>query len=173
MSVVNLFRTQCISVVGVNACYADLILKLYLSLQVCFDDFEVLFAQEREEMKKKRKLNPKTGMPSQVTLTSTASDTSPTHHLESPNFSQSLEYSLAPEQLSSTQEIPVSPTTTTLFRPSLKGGENESTLPETSNVILHHHKYSCRTTLPDKFDNMSPVCAEKWRTPSNELPGIL
>ena len=155
---------------------AGLILKLYLFLQVCFDDFEVLFAQEREEIKKKRKFNPTTGMISQVTLSSTDSDTSPTHHLESgsePNLSQSLECNLAAEQLPSVQNIPVSPTATTPFRPSLKGGENESTLPETSNVILRHHKFSRQTTQPAKFDDLSPVRGERWRRPpSNELLGL-
>ena len=146
-----------------------LILKLYIYLQVCFDDFEVLFAQEREEIKKKRKLNPKTGMISQ---TSTDSDTSPTHHSES-NLSQSPECNIAAEQLPSTKNIPVSPIAATPFRPSLKGGENKTTLPETSNVILRHHKFSRQTTMPAMVDDLSPVCGERWRrSPSNELPGL-
>lgn len=130
-----------------------------------------MFAQEREEIKKKRKLNPQTGM---ISLTSADSDTSPTHHSESgsePNLSQSLECNLAAEQLPSIKNIPVSPTATTPFRPSIK--ENKSTLPETSNVILRRHKFAHQTTLSAKFDDLSPVCGEKWRRPpSNELPGL-
>ena len=144
-----------------------------ISLQVTFDDFEVLFAQEREEIKKKRRLNPSTG--------TADSDTSPDHHnLESgseQDLNQSLEYNTALEQLPSIQETSVS---SNLVSPrassSLQTGENDaSTLPESPTVILRH-KISRRATLPAKFDDeqFSPIhAARQKRPPSNELPGVL
>ena len=120
------------------------------------------------------------GTLSQVSLTSTDSDPSPHHHSESgsePDLSQSLEYNVASEHLPSIQEIPVSPMATTPIRPSLKGRGHDSTTPESSNVILRHHKVSRRATLPAKFDQpeyLSPIHADRQRRPpSSELPGML
>ena len=139
-----------------------------MRLQVTFEDFEVLFAQEREEMKKKRKLNPSTG-------------TSDNHNSESgyeQDLNQSLEYNTGPEQLPSIQEIsvssnPVSPGSSS----SLQIRENvASTLPESPAVILRH-KVSRRATLPARFDEeeqFSPIhVAKQKRSPSNELPGSI
>lgn len=143
------------------------------ALQVTFEDFEVLFAQEREEIKKKRKLNPSTG--------TSDSDGSPDHHNSESGSeqdlidNQSLEYNTALEQLPSIQESlassnPVSPR-------SLHAEESgNSTLPESPTVTLRH-KVSRRATLPARFDEeeqFSPIhAARQKRPPSNELPGGL
>ncbi len=141
------------------------------ALQVTFEDFEALFAQEREEIKKKRKLNPSTG--------TSDSDTSPDHNNSESgseqDINQSLEYNTALEQLPSIQEIsnPISPESSS----SLQIRENvTSTLPESPTVILRH-KVSRRATLPARFDEeeqFSPIhAARQKRPPSNELPGAL
>jgi hypothetical protein len=138
-------------------------------LQVTFEDFEVLFAQEREEIKKKRKLNPSTG--------TSDSDTSPDHHNSESgseqDINQSLECNTALEQLPSIQEISNPPESSS----SLQIRENvTSTLPESPAVILRH-KVSRRATLPARFDEeeqFSPIHASRQkRPPSNELPGAL
>lgn len=126
-----------------------------LSSQVSFDDFEVLFAQEREEIKKKRKLNPSEG------LSWTDSDISPYHH----STSETERDLHTAELLPSIQEIPVSPTITTPTRTS----------PQGDKVILRH-KLSRRATLPARLDEpsyMSPIHPERQgRPPSSELLGM-
>ena len=157
-------------------------MKIIIPSQVSFDDFEVLFAQEREEIKKKRKLNPtpSTGTLSQISLTSSDSDISPYHQSESgseQDLSQSLAYSTALEQLPSIQEISVSPKSTIPFGSSLRGEDNDTSVPESPPVVLRY-KVSRRATLPARFDEadvgyLSPIHAERQsRPPSNELPGM-
>lgn len=145
-----------------------------MRLQVTFEDFEVLFAQEREEMKKKRKLNPSTGI--------SDSDTSPDNHNSESgseqDLNQSLECNTGPEQLPSIQEISVSSNSVSPgSSSSLQIREKvASTLPESPTVILRH-KVSRRATLPARFDEeeqFSPIhAAKQTRYPSNELPGAI
>lgn len=133
------------------------------SPQVTFDDFEVLFAQEREEIKKRR-LNPSTG--------TSDSDTSPDHHNSESGSEQDL--NRCSSSLPSIQEVSVSPRSSS----SLQIGENgASTVPESPTVTLRH-KVSRRATLPARFDEeeqFSPIhAARQKRPPSNdhELTGV-
>ena len=123
----------------------------FVLLQVSFDDFEVLFAQEREEAKKKQKLNPGT------------------------DGDQVLDHSGYQAPLSSIQEYPVAPEASTPLKLTLHTEDNDASMSESPSVVLRH-KVSRRATLPASWDGpeyLSPIHAERQRKrASNELPGM-
>lgn len=140
-----------------------LLICVYITyLQVSFDDFEAVFAQEREEIKKEKAEN----------LCSEAVS-SAYHGSESTEDSLSLQQNNTLERLSTIREIPVSPASSTPFKDDLRA---DNSVDEGSSVILRH-KVIRRATLPARLDSpesFSPIHTERRRrSPASELPGTL
>lgn len=147
--------------------------SLFISTQVTFEDFKILFEAEHEARKKAR-ANTSWSLESD-------SESSPYHHTTSENdLSQNSEYNTALETLPSLSEILASPSHNTKFKDDLV---DDDVTPESPKVVLRHKRLGRSVTLPSKLSTpldtglLSPI--HSGRTPargerpgSNEFPGI-
>ena len=138
----------------------------FVFFQVSFDDFEVLFAQERYEANKKQKPKPGTGADLNYHGHSATR--------QKQDFGPSPDRSGDQEFLPSIQENSAFPEASTPLRLTLSTEDNDTSTPKSPSVILRH-KVSRRATLPAGWNDpeyLSPIHAERQKKcASNDLPG--